>query len=126
MMPDNPLEWLHRAASDLAIARSIIEEAYLEDLCYHSQQCVEKAFKAVLLLKKGAFPYTHDLAALASLLQEAGVPLPPTFTKAVRLTRYAVSSRYPGVEEPVTTEQWQLSVDIAESILCWARDIVQP
>ncbi len=61
MAPDTPDEWLNRAASDLAIARARIEGAYLEDICYHAQQCAEKAFKAVLLHRKGSFPYIHDL-----------------------------------------------------------------
>ena len=71
--PDSPAEWLNRAASDLAIAQTRVEGAYLEDLCYHAQQCAEKAFKAVLLHRCGSFPYIHDLAELVNRIEQAGI-----------------------------------------------------
>ena len=43
----DPKEWLRRARSNLARARSRIPEACLEDLCFDSQQATEKAIKAV-------------------------------------------------------------------------------
>jgi HEPN domain-containing protein len=123
--PDNPIEWLNRAASDLVLANNHIEDVYLEDLCFHAQQCVEKSFKAILLLKIGSFPYTHDLAVLAGLLEKMDLDVPDCFRPAVRLTRYAVQARYPGVDEPVEEEQWQFSVQTAQAILTWAQNIVR-
>lgn len=122
--PDEPREWLNRANSDLTIAKSHLEDVYLEDLCYHAQQCVEKSFKAVLLSKQGMFSYTHDLAALASHIQATGIEVPDCFHSAVRLTRYAVQTRYPGIEEPVSEEQWQFSIESAGAILKWAEELL--
>src|SRR2546425_7769613 len=62
--PDDPREWLNRARSKRARARAKIPDAYLEDLCFDAQQAAEKAIKAVLLKKGGAFPYVPDLARL--------------------------------------------------------------
>ncbi|HVT02768.1 MAG TPA: HEPN domain-containing protein [Thermoanaerobaculia bacterium] len=46
--PGSAEDWLARARSDLAIARSPLPEgAFLEDLCFHAQQAAEKALKAV-------------------------------------------------------------------------------
>jgi len=46
--PGSARDWLARAKSDLAIARSPLPDgAFLEDLCFHSQQAAEKALKAV-------------------------------------------------------------------------------
>jgi len=59
--PDTSEAWLARAESDLAIAEADIPKAFLEDHCYHAQQCVEKALKAVLIFRVGKFPYIHDL-----------------------------------------------------------------
>ena len=43
--PDDPREWLNRARSNLALAKSLVPEAYLEDLCFEAQQAAEKAIK---------------------------------------------------------------------------------
>ena len=70
--PDDPREWLNRAKSNLALAKSLVPEAYLEDLCFEAQQAAEKAIKAVLMRRGIEFPYVHNLALLLSLLDEAG------------------------------------------------------
>jgi HEPN domain-containing protein len=124
--PDTPTEWINRARSDLAIAQSIIEGVYLEDLCYHAQQCAEKALKAVLLHKTGAFPYVHDLAELVHRVQLSGLAAPEMVRKAVALTEYAVEGRYPGFDEPVTAEQWKDAVDNAKVVLQWAESVLPP
>ena len=36
--PDDPREWLNRARSNLALAKSRVPGAYLEDLCFEAQQ----------------------------------------------------------------------------------------
>ena len=46
--PDDPREWLNRARSDLGLARAAGELVYLEDLCFHAQQAVEKVVKGIL------------------------------------------------------------------------------
>ena len=56
--PDDPRAWLRYARSDLALARSEAPEIYLEHLCFHAQQAVEKALKAVLIERGVRFPYT--------------------------------------------------------------------
>jgi len=124
--PDTAWEWINRARSDLAIAQSVIEGAYLEDLCYHAQQCAEKAFKAVLLHRTGAFPYVHDLAELAHRVQQSGLEVSDVVRKAVALTEYAVEGRYPGFDEPVTVEQWKDGIEKAKAVLHWAETTVLP
>jgi hypothetical protein len=37
------------------------------------------------------------------------------------LTRFAVTTRYPGVTEPVTIEEYQRAVAIAEEVVKWAE-----
>jgi len=118
--PDSPAEWLNRASSDLAIAQTPIQGAYLEDLCYHAQQCAEKALKAVLLQRQGAFPYIHDLAELVNRVEQAGLCVPEDIRAAVTLAQYSVEGRYPGFDEPVTEDQWQDAVRKAKTVLDWA------
>ena len=108
--PDDPREWLNRAQSNLTRAKAKIPEVYLEDLCFDAQQAAEKAMKALLIKHGITFPYTHDLAKLLTLLEEAGEEIPEAVREAGRLTRFAVVSRYPGLIEPVTDEEYQRAV----------------
>ena len=71
--PEDPREWLNRAHSNLAIARSRADSSvYLEDLCFNAQQAAEKALKAVCILHHIEYPYIHDLAALVPSSWETG------------------------------------------------------
>jgi len=123
--PDSPEEWLNRARSDLALARTRGQDIYLEDLCFHAQQAVEKAVKALLLRRGVEFPYVHDIAQLMTLLEEAGQQVSVSVREAERLTRFAVAIRYPGMLPPVTLEEYQESVAIATQAVRWAEGIVQ-
>jgi len=124
--PDDPREWLNRAHSSLAQARSgaTIPDIYLEDLCFDAEQAAEKAIKAVLIHLDVSFPYVHDLARLLALAEEAGREVPVPVRQAARLTRYAVVTRYPGLSEPVVREEYEEAVSIASEVVRWAEEII--
>ena len=105
--PDDPQEWLNRARSNLARAMSHIPEAYLEDLCFDAQQCVEKAIKGVFMGRGESFPFIHDLEELLSLLHRNGLKIPKYIFEAEELSQYAAKTRYPGVADPVTLCQYR-------------------
>lgn len=119
--PDSFEAWLERAESDLAIAEADIPGAFLEDHCYHAQQCVEKAVKGVLLCHAGRFPYIHDLSELVNCLQEQGISVPDFVEDAVSLTPFSVDGRYPGLDEEVTPLERVDAVRKAKLVLAWAR-----
>ena len=124
--PEDPREWLNRAYSNLVRARSgaSIPGIYLEDLCFDAQQAAEKAIKAVLIYLDVSFPYVNDLARLLSLVEEMGRDVPVPVRQAARLTRYAVVTRYPGLSEPVTKEEYEEAVSIAAEVMGWAHEII--
>ena len=123
--PDDPREWLNRARSNLTRAKAQIPDVYLEDLCFDAQQAAEKALKALLIQREVVFPYVHDLARLVTLLEAAGQEIPAVVRRAENLTRYAGVTRYPGLAEPVTEEQYQEAVTIAEAVVQWAAEHMQ-
>ncbi len=96
-------------------------EVYLEDLCFQAQQATEKALKALLLRRAGAFPYVHDLRALLDRLEAEGEDLPGRMREVVRLNQYAVAARYPGVDEPVEPDEYEEAVGLAEYAVEWVR-----
>ena len=120
--PDHPREWLNRARSSLALAMSRASEVYLEDLCFQAQQAAEKAIKAVLIDRRIEFPHVHDLSRLISILEFSGEAIPEEVRQAGDLTDYATTTRYPGVAEPVTEEEYATAVDTARSVVQWADE----
>lgn len=118
---DEPKEWLKRARSNLERARTRLPGVYLEDLCFDAQQAAEKAIKALLIHRDAAFPYVHDLAALVSLLEDSGEAVPQEVKEAARLTRFAVATRYPGVDDAVTEDEHQTAISIAETVVAFVE-----
>jgi HEPN domain-containing protein len=98
-MNETVKEWLRKASLDLATARrelSAVDEPNLDAVCFHAQQCVEKAMKAILIHLQVLPPKTHDLALLSRLITEA-VPPWSWPTEDLRfLSRASVDFRYPG------------------------------
>jgi HEPN domain-containing protein len=121
--PDDPIEWLDRAKNNLEMAKAGTSPriTYLEDPCFEAQQAAEKAIKALLLHLGVRFPYTHDLADLLDLIKKAGKAVPKQVKDAGRLTRFALVTRYPGVAEPVTRQEYKTAVKIAERVVGWAE-----
>ena len=120
--PEDPREWMNRAKSNLRRARERTPGTYLEDLCFDAQQAAEKAIKSLLVGRAVDFPYVHDLAELTRLLEADGLEVPQVVRRAARLTPYATSTRYPGLDEPVTEAEYEEAVGLAEAVLRWAGD----
>ncbi|MBM4308689.1 MAG: HEPN domain-containing protein [Deltaproteobacteria bacterium] len=123
--PDDPREWLNRAQSNLALAKTEGSGIYLEDLCFHAQQAAEKAVKALLIKQAVEFPYVHDLAELLTLLEQKGVILPEKVKQGEKLTRFAVFTRYPGIASPVSREEYEEALNLAEAIVHWVQNQIE-
>lgn len=122
----DPAEWIRRARSNLARARQApgAPEVLLEDQCFDAQQAAEKALKAVLVFKNVKFPKTHAVAELLTLVEQAGVTVPPALYAASALTVFAVEGRYPGFAEDVTLGEYATALSSAGEVVVWASSIV--
>ena len=92
-------EWVRHAEEDFLVASTLIRQQKklpANSVGFHSQQCVEKYFKARLIEVSAPVPKTHDLEGLLNLL----VPIEPLWAAfhpvLGTLTSYAVQFRYPG------------------------------
>ncbi len=123
--PGSPDDWLSHARSDLALAEiSPPENVMLEGLCFHAQQAVEKAIKALLISYNLEFPRTHNIGALLDLLPDT-VLVPSEVEESVSLTAYAVMTRYPGDTEPVDTDEYIEAIRLANAVLKWVQQLLQ-
>lgn len=86
--------------------------------CFHAQQAVEKALKAVMFLHGLEFRRTHDLEELAGTLADAGINLPLGDDELRRLTPYAVEFRYD--DEPMPLVSPEQAVSYTSRMLAWA------
>lgn len=122
----SPEEWLDHALSDLKLAKLGQEALDIlpEQICFHAQQAVEKAFKAVLLFSKVDFPLTHDIQELIEVCEEAGIALTEDLKEADILTPYAVETRYPGYWEPITEGDEAEAIQLADKIIQWAKPLI--
>jgi HEPN domain-containing protein len=86
-----------------------------DTVCFHAQQCVEKYLKAMLVMRQIGFTRTHDLRILMQLVPPTiGVDLDTA--EQDRLTRFAVATRYPGEEEPISLAEARQAVRVAKRV----------
>lgn len=119
--------WITKAEDDFAAAGQLLDSGsqLFSIVAFHAQQCVEKYLKAVLVLEAVAFPRTHDLVLLRTLLprwraQDFGT------VALERLTRYSVEERYPGDAPPVTHAEASEALAIAAAARAAARKGLPP
>jgi HEPN domain-containing protein len=89
-------ELLGLAADDLMAARALVGVPAVSDAIvgFHAQQTAEKASKAVLAAAGRSFPYTHNIAVLMQLCEDAGIELPAALDELDLLTPYGVAGGY--------------------------------
>ncbi len=89
--------------------------------CFHCQQAVEKALKAVLVAIEVEPPRTHDLRLLVRHLEALGYPLDSTIHESVfTLTSYAVDFRYPGLDLDLDAEEVHEAVVTTSEVVRWS------
>lgn len=110
-------EWIDKAEGDFATARRELhttKESNYDAACFHSQQCVEKLMKGLLILRGQEFPKTHNLNELHRLLAPACTAWHADEIELQTLSRLSVLCRYPG--EWATKQQAQEAVRICSQL----------
>ena len=85
--------WLAFAREDLRMAELALSESIFNQVCFHAQQCVEKAIKGWLERQGRTSPRTHRMADLLALLPPG---LMGELTDVLLLLdRFYIPTRYP-------------------------------
>ncbi len=123
---DLVIEWMRRARADLVLANMVEnEEIAPEIIAFHAQQAVEKALKALLIQRQIEFPRTHIIGVLLTLCKESGYTPWESLEEAVKLSDYAVSTRYPGEMDEVNRQEARTAVDLANQVVSWAEEQIK-
>jgi len=111
-------QWIERAEEDLRNAEytlTLKENCPFGTVCFHTEQCVEKYPKALLVFKGIDFPKTHNIPELLALVP-ASVRPALSAEEQEQLTDYATVTRYPGDWEPMTREEAERAVEVARKV----------
>lgn len=89
-------DWLDFAMSDLMNCEKVKDESFLTNIvAYHSQQAVEKSFKAILEEKGLIIPRVHSLQRLYDNVKQF-LDTEVELSELALLDSVYTSSRYPG------------------------------
>jgi HEPN domain-containing protein len=96
-------QWLDFAKTDLRSCENNLSDEYVTNIvAFHSQQAVEKAFKALLEEKEIPVPRVHNLIRLHSFTEQFLIE-PIDLSVLDALDSVYTSSRYPGDIGLITT-----------------------
>ena len=111
-------QWVEKADSDFKTAVHMLKlrrGCPTDTVWYHTQQCVEKYLKAMLVLHDMQVPHVHDVRLLVDRLPSDVQPdLTPE--ERERMTEYAVTTRYPGDYDPISWVEARRAVQIARRV----------
>jgi HEPN domain-containing protein len=111
-------QWIAYGDEDLQLAKhalTLTRTTPYRLIAYHAQQCAEKYLKAYLVYYRIDFPYTHNIAQLLELCPDKHL-WDKILNDAEELTPFAITTRYPGEDEPVTKPEAKKAIKIAAGV----------
>ena len=109
-------EWVDKSEEDFRVIQREYhtEPPEFSAVCFHSQQCIEKYFKAVLQENNIFIARTHDLDILLESVKEIIPELADLKLELVEISSFAVEIRYPGTV--ATKEEAEKAILLAEKV----------
>jgi HEPN domain-containing protein len=92
-MNEQSKRWLQFAREDLKMAELAMQARIYNQVCFHAQQCAEKAIKSLMTDQGQLPPRTHLLGDLLALLHPN--PLASFALEVQLLDRFYIPTRYP-------------------------------
>ena len=124
-MRDVTKVWIKDATEELETAAILMDHEKWRGVCFHSQQCAEKALKSLLVEKALPLARTHDLVDLLRRAEGAGRQ-PPLSTDDAVFLNSVYRGRYPAEEgllprgEP-TREEAGRALEAAVRLITWLK-----
>lgn len=89
-------EWLARAENDLQFAQIGLKEGFYAQVCFLSQQVIEKCLKGTLVALNRTYPKSHSLKELAGQVPELN--LKNFYESLTIIDGYYTPIRYPDAQ----------------------------
>lgn len=115
---DAAREWKAKADGDLRSARTLLDldPPETDAVAFHCQQAAEKYLKALLVAVGIDPPRSHDLGVLLELSSERYPGVQDLQEACEYLTPFAVQTRYPLFEPPISAESASQAMSRSEEI----------
>ncbi len=120
-MSEAARRWLTFAQEDLRMAELAMQESLHNQVCFHCQQCAEKAVKGLLVQQGHTPPRSHRLSDLLGLLSPD--PLAEITLTVQLLDRFYIPTRYPDALPGILPEGLPNEQD-AQEALSTAQDVL--
>ncbi len=114
--------WLGFARQDLRVAELALDDGLYNQVCFHSEQCVEKVLKAWLADNDRKIPRTHSMADLLTLIPADIVG--KMAEEIILLDRFYIPTRYPDAA-PGSLEDGLPDKDEAREALDLAKKVLE-
>lgn len=123
---DYAVTLLHLADRDarafLALKNDVNWNVDPQTICFHAQQGVEKAIKAVLVSRNLEVGRTHDLNKLFYQIEKLSLDFPISLEKLSKLNPYAVTVRYDDLEvDTITIDEAEI---VLNTVIEWATSVI--
>lgn len=115
--------WLDYADEDMRAADSTLRDGVFSAACFHAQQAVEKAVKAMLLEKTGRVPKQHSLLRLTEMSESKEI-FEQHKEQLEFLDKFYVPTRYPDAL-PGSLPEGLPGKEDAENAVKSAKEIVE-
>jgi len=121
--------WFVFAEEDIKMAELAFKEKIYNQVCFHSQQGVEKILKGYLESKNKLSPKTHKLTDIASLIKNT--ELKNLKNEIILLDRFYIPTRYPdaipgSLPEGLPTEKDAIeALRIAKKVMKLIKNLVK-
>ncbi len=118
--------WWKQAEADLRKSGILLDSREFDGAVFYSQQAVEKALKALCLLKLREAPIGHSIIYLAQIIK-----VPKELLSGIRdLNPEYLVSRYPDMAAGVPAELYDEEIatkhkKTAEAVLTWVKKQIQ-
>ncbi len=89
------LRWIEEAEYELDTAKYLLEGQRYSTVCFHYQQCTEKAIKSFLYSSGKEFVLGHSIVKLCEEAQEIDKDFKDISDEAGSLDGYYIPTRYP-------------------------------
>jgi HEPN domain-containing protein len=113
------------AEGDLESAKALLaaNRGRPENICYHSEQCVEKSLKALLVHFEKSVPITHDLGVITERVNQfLSIEIHADLTS---YTEFATTRRYEESDMILEQEDLEAAIKIAEDVLKWVHSHIK-
>ncbi len=95
-MKETTLQWLNLAETDLQTCEKLLDDYHLTNIVsFHSQQVIEKCFKAIIEEQGLELPRIHSLPRLFGLINDF-ITFKVDSTLLLKTDSVYTTSRYPG------------------------------